>query len=256
MPAAGGVAARAMAPITLAGAVAQQTAECLAAMVLLQIINPGTPVVFGAFTTNVDMRSGAPAFGTPEYMRAMQMSGQMARFYRLPWRGSNANAANFPDAQAAWESVFSLWGVITGGCNMVYHGAGWLEGGLQASFEKFIIDCEILQNIFHYLEPIGVTEEDLAVDVIKEVGPQGHFFGTAHTQARYETQFYKPFLSDWRNHGGWVEAGEPKAHDHANRLWKQALSEYEEPPMDPAIREEIDAYVARRIAEGGVPTDF
>ncbi len=133
--------AGAMAPVTLAGALAQQTAECLAAIVLLQIVKPGVPVVFGAFTSNVDMKSGAPAFGTPEYMRAMQISGQLARRYGLPWRGSSANAANSPDGQAVWESVFSLWGVTSGHVNMVMHAAGWLEGGLVASFEKFVMDC-------------------------------------------------------------------------------------------------------------------
>ena len=132
--------AGAMAPVTLAGALAQQTAEGLAAVALLQLIKPGLPVVYGAFTSNVDMKSGAPAFGTPEYMRAMQISGQLARKYGLPWRGSNANAANFPDGQSMWESVFSLWGSTSGHANVIFHSAGWLEGGLNASFEKFVMD--------------------------------------------------------------------------------------------------------------------
>jgi trimethylamine--corrinoid protein Co-methyltransferase len=139
--------AGAMAPVTLAGAIAQQTAEALAAIVLLQQINPGTPVVMGSFTSNVDMKSGAPAFGTPEYMRATQMSGQMARLYNLPLRATNACAANCPDAQAAWESAFSLWACTSGHANMVYHSAGWLEGGLCASYEKFVMDCETLQQM-------------------------------------------------------------------------------------------------------------
>ena len=136
-----------MAPITLAGALAQQTAECLAALALLQVIRPGAPVAYGSFTSNVDMKTGAPAFGTPEYVRATQISGQLARRYRLPWRASNANAANYPDAQATWESAASLWACSSSQANIVYHAAGWMEGGLCTSFEKFVIDCEMLQQI-------------------------------------------------------------------------------------------------------------
>ena len=248
--------AGAMAPVTLAGALAQQTAECLAAVALLQVVKPGLPVVYGAFTSNVDMKSGAPAFGTPEYMRAMQISGQMARRYGLPWRGSNANAANAPDGQSIWESVFSLWGVTSGHVNIVMHGAGWLEGGLAASFEKFVMDCELLQQVIYYHQPVTTTDEDLALDAIKEVGPTGHFFGCAHTQDRYRDAFYSPFLSDWRNFETWQEDGAPHSHDHANKMWKQLVADFEPPPMDPAIREEMQDFVARRKEEGGAPTDF
>ncbi|MDH3688387.1 MAG: trimethylamine methyltransferase family protein, partial [Gammaproteobacteria bacterium] len=180
----------AMAPVTLPGAVMQQTAEGLAAIALLQTVNPGTAVVYGSFTSNVDMNSGAPAFGTPEYMRATQMSGQMARFYGLPFRASNACAANCPDSQSAWESAFSLWACVSSRTNVVYHAAGWLEGGLCASYEKFIMDCETLQQMIHYMQPITTSTEDLAFDAIKEVGSTGHFFGTSHTLERYETAFY------------------------------------------------------------------
>ncbi|MEM9050099.1 MAG: trimethylamine methyltransferase family protein [Pseudomonadota bacterium] len=246
----------AMAPVTLAGAVTLQTAEALAAIVLLQIVRPGAPVVMGSFTSNVDMKSGAPAFGTPEYMRATQMSGQMARHYGLPLRATNACAANAPDAQAAWESAFSLWGCMSAGVNMVYHAAGWLEGGLCASYEKFVMDCETLQQMIVYAKPVGVTEADLAVDAIREVGPTGHFFGAEHTQERYETAFYAPFLSDWRNFKAWEEAGAELTPQRANRMWKAILAEFEPPAMDPAIAEELDAFVTRRKAEGGAPTDF
>ncbi len=248
--------AGAMAPVTLAGAVAQQTAEALAAIVLLQAIRPGAPVVYGSFTSNVDMRSGAPAFGTPEYMRATQMSGQMARFYGLPFRASNACAANAPDAQAAWESAFSLWACLSSGANIIYHAAGWLEGGLCASYEKFILDCETLQQLIRYMERVPVDEGALAFDAIAEVGPHGHFFGAAHTQARYESAFYQPFLSDWRNYEQWAEAGAPQGPAHARRIWKQILAEYAPPPMDEAAREELAAFVAKRKEEGGAPTDF
>ncbi|WP_118135761.1 trimethylamine methyltransferase family protein [Oceanicella sp. SM1341] len=248
--------AGAMAPVTLAGAIAQQTAEALCALVLCQAIRPGLPVVMGSFTSNVDMRSGAPAFGTPEYMRATQMSGQMARFYGLPLRASNACAANAPDAQAAWESGFSLWACVSGGANMVYHAAGWLEGGLCASYEKFVIDCEMLQQVMHYNRPVGVSEADLALDAIAEVGPSGHFFGAAHTQARYQEAFYEPFLSDWRNYKAWEEAGAVQTPERAMARWKRILSEYEPPAMDPAIAEELAEFVERRRREGGAPTDF
>ncbi len=248
--------AGAMAPVTLAGAIAQQTAEALAAIVLLQQVNPGAPVVMGSFTSNVDMKSGAPAFGTPEYMRATQMSGQMARRYGLPLRASNACAANCPDAQAAWESAFSLWACTSANANMVYHAAGWLEGGLCASYEKFVMDCETLQQMIAYNKPIGVTEDDIAVEAIAEGNVARHFFGIQHTQDRYETAFYGPFLSDWRNFESWEEAGAVQTPERANRIWKAILEEFEAPPMEPAILEELDAFVARRKAEGGAPTDF
>lgn len=248
--------AGAMAPVTLAGALAQQTAEGLAAIVLLQCINPGTPVVYGSFTSNVDMRTGAPAFGTPEYMRATQISGQLARFYGLPLRASNACAANPPDAQAAWESAFSLWGCVTGKANMVYHAAGWLEGGLCASYEKFVMDCETLQQMIAYLQPIQTTTEDLAVDAVREVGPHNHFFGAEHTQSRYKTAFYAPFLSDWQNNEAWREAGGVETPERANKIWKAILAEFEPPPMDVAIREELAEFVERRKREGGAKTDF
>jgi trimethylamine--corrinoid protein Co-methyltransferase len=248
--------AGAMAPVTVAGAVVQQIAEALAAVVLLQTIRPGTPVVLGAFTSNVDMRSGSPAFGTPEYMRAMQISGQMARFYDIPWRGSNANASNAPDGQAVWESQNSLFAVTSGHCNFVYHAAGWVEGGLSASFEKVVIDCEMIQQWMYYHQPVDVSDDALGVDAIAEVGPNGHFFGCEHTQARYKTAFYEPFLSDWRNFEAWAEDGARSVEHRAHRLYKQILAEFEPPPIDPAIDEELQAFIARRKEEGGAATDF
>ena len=250
----------AMAPVTLAGAIAQQTAEALAAIALLQFVAPGCPVVMGSFTSNVDMKSGAPAFGTPEYMRATQMSGQMARYYGLPLRSSNACAANAPDAQAAWESAFSLWACVSSGTNLVYHAAGWLEGGLCASYEKFVMDCETLQQMMHYMRPVEVSEDTLAVDAIAEVdampAAQRHFFGAQHTQDRYTTAFYSPFLSNWDNYQSWEAAGAEWTPQRANKIWKQILAEFEAPAMDPGIAEELTAFVAKRKEEGGAPTDF
>ncbi|MDE2789381.1 MAG: trimethylamine methyltransferase family protein [Paracoccaceae bacterium] len=250
--------AGAMAPVTLAGAVAQFVAEGLAAIALLQCVNPGSPCVLGSFTSNVDMRSGAPAFGTPEFIRATQISGQMARFYGLPLRASNACAANAPDGQAMWESMNSLWSAVQSHVNIVYHAAGWLEGGLIASFEKFVMDCEAIQQIQRYMDPAltATTEDDVAVEAVREVGPRGHFFGANHTQERYQTAFYSPFLSDWRNYEAWERDGALWTAERARRIWKAILAEFEPPPIDDGIREELAAFVARRKAEGGAPTDF
>ncbi len=250
--------AGAMAPVTMPGAVVQFVAEGLAAIALLQYINPGVPCVLGSFTSNVDMKSGAPAFGTPEYVRATQMSGQMARYYGIPLRASNACASNAPDGQAMWETMNSMWANVNSGVNLVYHSAGWLEGGLIASYEKFVMDCEILQQFQRYFDPIltDTSPESLAVDAIKEVGPNGHFFGADHTQERYTDAFYAPFLSDWRNYEAWAEAGGVWTADRANKVWKDILNEFEAPHMDEATRDELKAFVDRRKSEGGAPTDF
>jgi len=241
----------AMAPATLAGALAQQNAEALAAIAFLQLVRPGAPVVYGGFTSNVDMKSGAPAFGTPEYTRAAMIGGQLARHYGLPYRSSNANAANLVDAQAAYESEMSLWGAVMGHANLVMHAAGWLEGGLVASFEKFVLDVELLQSMREFLQPVPVDDDSLALDAVREVGPGGHFFGAQHTLARYETAFYQPLLSDWRNFESWQEAGAESATQRAHRLFKQALTDYEPPPLDPAVAEELEAFVEKRREEGG-----
>jgi trimethylamine--corrinoid protein Co-methyltransferase len=246
----------AMAPVTLAGALVEQNAEVLACLALSQLTRPGAPFVYGSFTSNVDMRSGAPAFGTPEYMQACIIGGQLARRYGLPYRTSSTNAANSLDAQAAYETVFSLWGAIMGGGNLIVHAAGWMEGGLVASFEKFALDADLLQMVTRFLQPVTIDDDTMALDAMLEVGPGGHFFGAQHTLQRYATAFYQPLISDWRNNGQWLEAGSPQAPQKANALWKQALAEYREPPLDPANLEAIDAFVSRRVAEGGQVTDY
>lgn len=246
----------AMAPATVVGAVSQQNAEFLAALVLLQAVREGAPVVYGAFTSNVDMKSGAPAFGTPEYVRAMQISGQLARKYGLPWRGSNANAANYPDGQAVWESVQSINAVSSGHCNFIYHAAGWLEGGLCASYEKLIMDCEVLQQIQYLNQPLDISEDAMAFDAIREVGPGSHFFGAEHTQRRFKDAFYSPFLSDWRNFETWEETGALSTERRANAVMKSILADFTPPSMDEAIHDELVDFVERRKAEGGAPTDF
>ena len=241
----------AMSPVTLAGALAQQNAEALSTLALVQLVNPGAPVVYGGFTSNVDMKSGAPAFGTPEYTRAAFAGGQLARRYRLPYRSSNANAANLVDAQAAYESEMSLWGAVMGHASIVLHGAGWMEGGLTASFEKFVLDVELLQMMAETLRPIEVNEATLGLDAIREVEPGGHFFGAAHTLERYETAFYTPLVSDWRNYETWEESGAETATQRAHKIYKRVLAEFEPPPLDPAVKEELEAFVARRKEEGG-----
>ena len=248
--------AGAMAPVTLAGAVAQQNAEALAGLTIHQLANPGAPFVYGGFTSNVDMRSGAPAFGTPEAMKSAMIGGQLARRYGLPYRSSNVNAANALDAQAAYESVFSLWGAVMGGVNMVKHAAGWMEGGLQASFEKMVLDADLLNMVTQFLTPFKVNDAELALDAMREVGPGGHYFGAEHTQSRYRTAFFAPMISDWRNYESWSDAGSPTALDHAHRIYKEKIESFVPPPMDPAIREELDTFVAKRKEEGGAPTDY
>jgi trimethylamine--corrinoid protein Co-methyltransferase len=241
--------AGAMSPISLAGALAQQNAEALFLVALAQIVRPGAPMVYGAFTSNVDMRSGSPAFGTPESVKGAIASGQLARRYGLPWRSSNTTASNVVDAQAAYESEMAVWGAVMGGVNLLYQGAGWLEGGLTASFEKLILDAEILQMIAEVLVPFPVDEASLGLSTIAEVGPGGHFFGSAHTLERYETAFYRPMLSDWRNFETWQADGSKTATERANGIWKQLLAEYVPPPLESGVAEALDAFVARRKRE-------
>jgi trimethylamine--corrinoid protein Co-methyltransferase len=241
----------AMAPITLPAALAQQNAEALFGIVLTQLVRKGAPAAYGAFTTNVDMRSGAPAFGTPENTKANLASGQLARRYGLPYRTSNANAANVADAQAAYETQMSLWGAVLGGAHLVYHAAGWLEGGLTASFEKFIIDVEMLQHMMEVLAPVEVNEATLGFDAMRDVAAGGHFFGEHHTLERYETAFYSPLVSNWQSFENWSLAGASDTTQRATAVWQQALREYEEPMMEPSITEALRAYVERRREDIG-----
>ncbi len=248
--------AGAMAPVTVAGAVVLQNAEALAGLTLTQVVRRGAPVMYGGFTSNVDMKSGSPAFGTPEYMKSAMIGGQLARRYGIPYRSSNVNAANSVDAQAAYESVFSLWGAVMGGANLIFHGAGWLEGGLQASFEKMVLDADLINMVAEFLTPLAMDDDSLAVKAIDEVGPGGHFFGVQHTQDRYRNAFFAPMISDWRNYETWDEAGRPTADQKAAQLVPELLAEYQQPPMPDDRRAAIDEFVARRVAEGGVETDF
>ncbi len=238
--------AGAMAPATVAGAVALQNAEALGCIALTQAAAPGAPTFYGHFTSNVDMRTGSPAFGTPEYAQSVIISGQLARRYKLPIRSSSTTASACVDLQAAYESDMSINACIQAHINNVMHAGGWLEGGLTCSFEKLILDAELLQMQSAFLQPVIVDDSTLALDAIEEVGPGGHFFGAAHTLERYRDAFYEPILSDWRNFETWRDDGGQTATQRANRIWKKILREYEKPAIDPAIEEELQAYMARR----------
>ena len=241
--------AGAMAPVTVIGAITQQNAEALAGIVLTQLVRPGVPTVYGGFTSNVDMRTGSPAFGTPEQTKASHITGQLCRRYKIPFRSSNTNASTSVDAQSAYESEMSLWGAVMGHANRIAHGGGWLEGGLVASFEKLIIDVEMMQMMAEFVEPLVVNDETLAIGAMREVQPGGHYFGTAHTMERYDSAFYSPVVSDWTNFENWKEAGGLDSAQRANAIWKQAINDYEQPPLDPAIVEELEDYVERRKRE-------
>jgi trimethylamine--corrinoid protein Co-methyltransferase len=239
----------AMAPVTLAGALVQQTAEALGVITLCQLLRPGTPCVLGGFTSNVDMRSGSPAFGTPEYVHAVLAAAQIGRRLKIPVRTSAVNASPTVDAQSTYETAFSLQAAVLSHSHLVNHAAGWLEGGLSASLEKIVVDAELLLNWAAILKPVSFSDDDLAVDAIKGVAAGGHFFGAPHTLARYESAFYRPLLSDWSNFENWRDAGGRDATVRATGIWKKLLAEYQPPPLDAAVREAIADYVARRTNE-------
>jgi trimethylamine--corrinoid protein Co-methyltransferase len=241
----------AMAPVTLAGALVLQTAEALGILTLCQMIRPGAPCVMGSFTSNVDMRTGSPAFGTPEYVNAMLASAQIGRRLKIPVRTSAVNASPAVDAQSTYETGFSLQAAILSHSHLINHAAGWLEGGLSASLEKIVVDAEMLRGWAEILKPVNFSDDDLAVDAIKDIAAGGHFFGSAHTLARYESAFYRPLLSDWSNFENWTEAGARNATQRATGIWKKMLEDYTAPALDPAVKEAIDAYVARRTQELG-----
>ena len=243
--------AGAMAPITLSGALTLQHAEALAGITLAQIVRPGAPVTYGGFTSNVDMRSGAPAFGTPEAVKAALASGQLARHIGLPWRSSAVSTSLVADAQAGYETMMNMMGAVLGGANIIIHAAGWVESGLSASFEKFILDVEMVQMFAEVFQPLGTSEAEVGVDAIRSVEPGGHFFGTDHTLERYDTAFYEPIVFTRQNFGQWTEAGSQTAAERANPIWKRIVAEFEPPLLEDSIRAELDAFVERRTAEGG-----
>ena len=244
----------AMTPVSFAAALTQQNAEALFTIALVQSKFPGAPVIYGGFTSNVDMKSGAPAFGTPENSKANMAGGQLARFYSLPYRTSACNASNAVDGQAAYETQMAMWGAVTGHGNLIYHAAGWLEGGLVASFEKVVMDCEMIQMMTSLMQQPDMSEAEFGFDAMEDVGVGGHFFGTEHTLSRYKTAFYEPILSDWQNQENWQLAGGLSATERATVIWQDILKQYQAPEMDASITEELGAYMAKRkedIGTGG-----
>lgn len=245
--------AGAMSPMGLAGTLAQQTAEALAGIALVQLIRPGTPSVYGSFLTNTDMQSGSPAFGTPESAMGILASAQMARHYNLPFRGGGAlTSSKAPDAQAAYESMMCMWPTILGRVNFVLHAAGWLESALLASYEKFAIDVEQLR-MFEWIlnRGIPVDEEGLAMDALREVGPGGHFLGAEHTLRNYRTGFYRPWISSTENFDRWNRFGARTADVVAAERWKQLLADYPDPGIDPGVDEQLKEFITRRKQEIG-----
>jgi trimethylamine--corrinoid protein Co-methyltransferase len=244
------ILAGAMSPITMAAAVAQQNAEALAGIALAQLARPGSPVIYGGFATNVDMRSGSPAFGTPEGAWATIVGAQMARRYGLPYRNSGSlNTSKSPDAQAVYETMWAIWPAVLAHSNFIMHAVGWLEGGLTVSYEKMIIDMESLAMFQHFFQEVEISDETLALDMIADIGPGGHHLGTPHTQARYQTEFYAPILADRQNYESWQQSDVGDTAVRAHKIWQQLLKDYEAPPLDEAIHEALQAFVTRRQQE-------
>jgi trimethylamine--corrinoid protein Co-methyltransferase len=214
------------------------------------MVNPGTPCVYGSFLANVDMKSGAPCFGTPENTLALYAGAQMARHYKLPYRsGGNFTASRIPDAQAGYESAGTMWPTVQAGTNFVLHAAGWLEGGLIAGYEKFVLDLEICGMVARFVEGIGLADEDFAWDAYAETEPGQHFLGTQHTMRHYSTAFYQHTVFSMDNYEKWEEEGSPDTYKLANAVWKRTLKAYEQPELDEATAEELDAFVEHRRAE-------
>lgn len=244
--------AGAMAPVTVAGALVLQHAEALAGITLAQLARTGAPVAYGGFSSNVDMKSGSPAFGTPEHIRANLGSGQLARFIGLPWRSATGAASNAPDAQGATETVNALWAAMLAQATVTVHAAGWLEGGLSFGYEKFILDVEALQTLAELCRPAPADTAALAYDAIAEVAPGGHFFAAQHTMERYQTAFYAPLVADLSNHGLWTENGAVRADQRATAIWQKTLANFTPPSACDSVGERLAPYVAARIEAGGM----
>jgi trimethylamine--corrinoid protein Co-methyltransferase len=241
-----------MSPVTVPAALAQQMAEALSGIALSQLIRPGCPVIFGSFLSNIDMQSGSPCFGTPESAVGLLCTGQIARHFGLPWRsGGGLTSSQVPDAQAGYEALMTMLPTFLAGANWVMHTAGWLEGGLVASYEKFVIDIELLRMLEAEFTPLEIDEDTLAFGAHEEIGHGGHFLGAAHTMEHFRSCFYRPLLSSSENYDRWSKNGGKDAAERAGEIARRKIEEYEEPPMDPAIRAELQEYVVRRRRELG-----
>ena len=246
----------AMAPITVAGAITLSHAECLAAITLTQLAKPGAPVCYGTFTSNVDMKSGAPAFGTPTHFQASLAAGQMARMLGLPWRSAAGSASNCNDVQAANENQLGLWGCLLGGATVIIHSAGWLEGGLTVSYEKLITDVEVLNMVAELCagNRAGAAEIGFAT-ALSQVAPSGHFFAAPQTMERYATEFYEPVVHDYANFGTWTERGARDATTRATDVWQRILAAPDHAATPPDRLAELQTFIDRRTAEGGAPPE-
>lgn len=246
----------AMAPITVAGAITLSHAEVLAAITLNQLVRPGAPICYGTFTSNVDMKSGAPALGTPTHFQASLAAGQLARFIGLPWRSAAGSASNLNDVQAANENQMGLWGCLMAGASVVIHSAGWLESGLTVSYEKLITDVEVLNMIAELCAGNTASADEIGFEAaISEVDPSGHFFATSQTMARYDTAFYEPVVHDYANFGTWTERGAPDANTRATAVWKSIFAADKRPDIDGAKTGALQAFIEKRTAEGGAPPE-
>jgi trimethylamine--corrinoid protein Co-methyltransferase len=242
----------AMSPVTIPAALVQQMAEALSGIALAQLIRPGCPVIFGSFLSNIDMQSGSPTFGTPESGIGLLCTGQIARHFGLPFRtGGGLTSAQVPDAQAGYEALMTLMPTFLAGTNWVMHSAGWLEGGLVAGFEKFVIDAQIVEMLQHEFTPLEINEGSLGFDAHQEVGHGGHFLGSMHTMERFRTCFYRPFLNSSENYERWMRGGAQDTATRAGVIWRKRLEEYEQPALDDAVRAELEEYVTRRRRELG-----
>jgi trimethylamine--corrinoid protein Co-methyltransferase len=252
------ILAGAMGPASVAGTLAQQNAEALAGITLAQMIEPGAPVVYGSFLTNVDLQSGSPVFGSPESQIGLYVSAQLARRYGLPFRGGGTfSSSKIPDAQAAYESLMVMLPTIMARTNFVLHTAGWLDGGLVAGYEKFVLDCEILGMLHTWAKGLDLSDEALALDAIAEVAPGGHYLDTAHTRRHFRDAFYRAELFDYGPVEQWEQTGAEDSYTRANKKVKQLLADYQPPPLDPAVEEALTDYITRRKAEiAREPVDF
>jgi len=244
------ILAGAMAPVTAAGVAAQSLAEALAGMAFVQLVRPGAPVVLGSFASSMSMQTGAPTFGMPEPTLVLYTMAALARRLGVPFRSGGAmTASKAPDAQAAYESASTLIPTVMAGVNFVLHAAGWLEGGLSFSFEKFVMDADQLGMMEVIADGLDLSDNGQALDAIRETGPGAHNLGSAHTLANFETAFYLSEVADNTSFEQWDEEGALSAAERANALWKEKLASYEAPPLDDAIDEELQDYIGRRKAE-------
>jgi trimethylamine--corrinoid protein Co-methyltransferase len=249
------IIAGASTPNSMASAMAMNSAEVLFGLVLAQLVRPGAPVLYGCAAMPVDMKTGAPAYGWADMNRFTLIGAQMARRYRMPMRSSNFSSENLPDYLSGMQSAFMSYSAMASGAHLLMHAAGWVEGGLCTSYEKFVLDCEIVQSLTHMMTPAEMSSDALALDEIAAVGPGGHFFGTERTMATYDSAFYRPLVSSTQNHGAWLEAGAKDAAQRATAIWQEALRNYEEPVIDASRREAMAAFVTKRKEEGGAPLD-